>query len=241
MRSYLDFENRAELEAGSSCVRSRPARRGCHRREIARLEAKAAQALSHGPRRAHPGRRPRSPAIPSADCSTTSQRGSPISSRSPGSQIRRGGRSSGLGRFRGESTCIIGHEKGLDREPTTHFGMAARGLPQGGAQNDHGRPLRIRAVAGHTAGAIPGSGRRSGPAEAIARSTDTRLELGVPNVAVIGRRRLSDDRHRQPRADAGARHLQPERGALDPVARHRQAQDARNRHESPRRTWSALG
>ncbi len=64
-----------------------------------------------------------------------------------------------------------------------------------------------------TAGAYPGIGAEErGQAEAIARSTDACLSLGVPNVAVDHRRRRlgrrDRDRHRQPRADARTRDLQ---------------------------------
>jgi acetyl-CoA carboxylase carboxyl transferase subunit alpha len=56
----------------------------------------------------------------------------------------------GLGRFEGESVCILGQEKG------------------------------------HTAGAFPGvDAEERGQAEAIARSIDACLSLGVPNIAVI--------------------------------------------------------
>ncbi len=63
-----------------------------------------------------------------------------------------------------------------------------------------------------TAGAYPGIGAEErGQAEAIARSTELCLGLGVPNVAVIlgegGSGGAIAHRHRQPRADAGARHL----------------------------------
>ena len=66
--------------------------------------------------------------------------------------------------------------------------------------------------------------------------------LGVPNVAVIlgegGSGGADRDRHRQPRADAGARDLQRDlaggRG-LDPVARHHQGAGRRHQHEDHRR------
>ena len=99
-----------------------------------------------------------------------------------------------------------------------------------------------------TAGAYPGiDAEERGQAEAIARSTEACLSLGVPNVAVITRRRRvgrrDRDRHRQPRADAGARDLQRDlagRRRLDPVARRHQGAGSRHQHEDhgagPRRS-----
>ena len=64
---------------------------------------------------------------------------------------------------------------------------APGGLSQGGAAHGTGRPLR-HSGAGlvDTAGAYPGiDAEERGQAEAIARSTEACLALGVPNVAVI--------------------------------------------------------
>jgi acetyl-CoA carboxylase carboxyl transferase subunit alpha len=96
----------------------------------------------------------------------------------------------GFGRFRGESVCIIGHEKGSDTESRIkhNFGMAR---PEG-----YRKAVRLMEMADRfgipvialvdTAGAYPGIGAEErGQAEAIARSTDACLALGVPNVAVI--------------------------------------------------------
>ena len=96
----------------------------------------------------------------------------------------------GFGRFRGESVCIIGHEKGSDTESRLkhNFGMAR---PEG-----YRKAVRLMEMADRfeipvislvdTAGAYPGIGAEErGQAEAIARSTDTCLSLGVPNIAVI--------------------------------------------------------
>ena len=97
---------------------------------------------------------------------------------------------SGFGHFRGESVCIIGHEKGSDTESRIkhNFGMAR---PEG-----YRKAVRLMEMADRfgipvialvdTAGAYPGIGAEErGQAEAIARSTDACLALGVPNVAVI--------------------------------------------------------
>jgi acetyl-CoA carboxylase carboxyl transferase subunit alpha len=96
----------------------------------------------------------------------------------------------GFGRFRGDSVCVIGHEKGSDTESRLkhNFGMAR---PEG-----YRKAVRLMEMADRfdipvitlvdTAGAYPGIGAEErGQAEAIARSTDVSLNLGVPNVAVI--------------------------------------------------------
>src|SRR6202035_3242844 len=96
----------------------------------------------------------------------------------------------GFGRFRGESICVIGHEKGSSTESRLkhNFGMAR---PEG-----YRKAVRLMEMADRfdipvlalvdTAGAYPGIGAEErGQAEAIARSTDACLSLGVPNIAVI--------------------------------------------------------
>lgn len=96
----------------------------------------------------------------------------------------------GFGRFRGQSVCILGQEKGSNTESRLkhNFGMAR---PEG-----YRKAQRIMELADRfglpvislvdTAGAYPGIGAEErGQAEAIARSTDACLALGVPNVAVI--------------------------------------------------------
>jgi acetyl-CoA carboxylase carboxyl transferase subunit alpha len=96
----------------------------------------------------------------------------------------------GFGRFRGESICIIGQEKGSTTESRLkhNFGMAR---PEG-----YRKAARLMEMADHfgipvialvdTAGAYPGIGAEErGQAEAIARSTEVCLSLGVPNIAVI--------------------------------------------------------
>jgi len=96
----------------------------------------------------------------------------------------------GFGRFRGESICVIGHEKGSSTESRLkhNFGMAR---PEG-----YRKAVRLMEMADRfdipvlclvdTAGAYPGiDAEERGQAEAIARSTDACLNLGVPNVAVI--------------------------------------------------------
>jgi acetyl-CoA carboxylase carboxyl transferase subunit alpha len=96
----------------------------------------------------------------------------------------------GVGRFRGRRVAVIGQEKGNDTESRIrhNFGMAR---PEG-----YRKAVRIMELADRfglpvlalvdTAGAYPGIGAEErGQAEAIARSTEACLRLGVPNVAVI--------------------------------------------------------
>ncbi|WP_439543735.1 acetyl-CoA carboxylase carboxyltransferase subunit alpha [Hyphomicrobium sp.] len=96
----------------------------------------------------------------------------------------------GLGRFRGRSVVVIGHEKGSDTEGRIrhNFGMAR---PEG-----YRKAVRLMEMADKfglpiitlvdTAGAYPGIGAEErGQAEAIARSTDKCLAVGVPIITVI--------------------------------------------------------
>lgn len=96
----------------------------------------------------------------------------------------------GLGTFRGRSVMVIGNEKGSDVEGRIkhNFGMA---MPEG-----YRKAVRLMEMADKfnlpvitlvdTAGAYPGIGAEErGQAEAIARSTDCCLKVGVPIVAVI--------------------------------------------------------
>lgn len=96
----------------------------------------------------------------------------------------------GIGRFHGRSVMVIGHEKGSDTESRIrhNFGMA---MPEG-----YRKAVRLMEMAEKfnlpvitlvdTAGAYPGiAAEERGQAEAIARSTDCCLGLGVPIVSVI--------------------------------------------------------
>jgi acetyl-CoA carboxylase carboxyl transferase subunit alpha len=96
----------------------------------------------------------------------------------------------GLGRFEGESVCILGQEKGDDTASRVqhNFGMAR---PEG-----YRKAVRLMQLADRfglpvislidTAGAFPGvEAEERGQAEAIARSTDACLALGAPSIAVI--------------------------------------------------------
>ncbi|MYZ50073.1 acetyl-CoA carboxylase carboxyltransferase subunit alpha [Propylenella binzhouense] len=96
----------------------------------------------------------------------------------------------GLARFRGEAVAVLAQEKGSDTQGRIkhNFGMAR---PEG-----YRKAVRIMELADRfglpvvslvdTAGAYPGIGAEErGQAEAIARSTEMCLKIGVPNVAVV--------------------------------------------------------
>ena len=96
----------------------------------------------------------------------------------------------GLGRFNGQPVMVIGQEKGNDTTSRLkrNFGMAR---PEG-----YRKAVRLMEMADRfglpvisfvdTAGAYPGiDAEERGQAEAIARSTDCCLGLGVPTVSVV--------------------------------------------------------
>ncbi len=96
----------------------------------------------------------------------------------------------GLGRFRGQSVVVMGHEKGHDTTTRLkhNFGMAR---PEG-----YRKAVRLMDMAEQyglpvltfvdTAGAYPGIGAEErGQAEAIARSTEKGLILKVPMIATV--------------------------------------------------------
>jgi acetyl-CoA carboxylase carboxyl transferase subunit alpha len=97
----------------------------------------------------------------------------------------------GIGKFRGRSCMVMGHEKGDDNVESRikhNFGMAK---PEG-----YRKAVRLMEMADRfglpvitfvdTPGAYPGIGAEErGQAEAIARSTDCCLQLGVPMITVV--------------------------------------------------------
>ncbi len=96
----------------------------------------------------------------------------------------------GLASFRGRSVLVMGHEKGSDTKSRVHhnFGMAR---PEG-----YRKAVRLMEMANRfdipvitlvdTAGAYPGIGAEErGQSEAIARSTDCCLSLGVPIITLV--------------------------------------------------------
>jgi len=196
MRSYLDFEKPvAELEAKLDELRALETgdSAAAIREEIIRLEAKAAQALKDLYAELTPWQKTqvaRHPERPHC----LDYVGALITDFVPLSGDRKFGDDpaivGGFGRFRGDSICIIGHEKGSSTESRLkhNFGMAR---PEG-----YRKAVRIMETADRfgipvltfidTAGAYPGiDAEERGQAEAIARSTDCCLGLGVPLVSVI--------------------------------------------------------
>jgi acetyl-CoA carboxylase carboxyl transferase subunit alpha len=196
MRSYLDFEKPvAELEAKVEELRAMGESDDAVAvgEEIARLEVKAALALKELYAELTPWQKTQVARHPQRPHCLDTIAGL-IGNFIPLAGDRKFGDDSaivgGFGRFRGESVCVIGHEKGSDTESRIkhNFGMAR---PEG-----YRKAVRLMKMADRfdipvislvdTAGAYPGIGAEErGQAEAIARSTEACLSLGVPNVAVI--------------------------------------------------------
>ena len=196
MRSYLDFEKPvAEIEAKVEELRAleTPDSAAAIGEEIARLEAKAAQTLKDlyadlTPwQKTQVARHPERPRCLDYICALITDFVALAGDRKFGDDEAIVG---GFGRFRGESICILGHEKGSTTEDRLkhNFGMAR---PEG-----YRKAVRLMQMADRfgipilslvdTEGAYPGIGAEErGQAEAIARSTETCLELGVANIAVI--------------------------------------------------------
>src|SRR5215203_963446 len=196
MRSYLDFEKPvAELEAKVEELRAMQATDNAVAigEDISRLEAKAAQALKELYAELTPWQKTqvaRHPVRPHCSDYIAGL----LTDFVPLAGDRNFGDDpaviAGFGRFRGESICVLGHEKGSTTESRLkhNFGMAR---PEG-----YRKAVRLMEMADKfeipvlalvdTAGAYPGIGAEErGQAEAIARSTAACLDLAVPNVALI--------------------------------------------------------
>src|SRR6266571_3243964 len=196
MRSYLDFEKPvAELEAKIEELRAIQAGGNglAIGEEISRLEVKAAQALEElyaglTPwQKTQVARHPQRPHCLDYVAALVTDFVAFAGDRKFADDEAI---VAGFGRFRGESICVIGHEKGATTESRLrhNFGMAR---PEG-----YRKAVRLMEMADRfaipvlalvdTAGAYPGIGAEErGQAEAIARSTEACLALKVPNVAVI--------------------------------------------------------
>src|SRR3954469_10172668 len=196
MRSYLDFEKPvAELEAKAEELRAMQAGDDAANiaDEIVRLQTKAAQALRDLYSELTPWQKTQVARHPQRPHCLDY-----INALIPEFIAFAGDRKfaedeaivGGFGRFRGESVCVIGHEKGSSTESRLkhNFGMAR---PEG-----YRKAVRLMEMADRfdipvlclvdTAGAYPGiDAEERGQAEAIARSTEACLNLGVPNVSVI--------------------------------------------------------
>jgi acetyl-CoA carboxylase carboxyl transferase subunit alpha len=196
MRSYLDFEKPvAALEAKVEELRALQSGGDAIAigEEIGRIEAKAAAALEdlYGTltpwQKTQVARHPQRPHCLDYIAAMITEFVPLAGDRKHGDDPAVIG---GFGRFHGESVCVIGHEKGSDTDSRLkhNFGMAR---PEG-----YRKAVRLMTMADRfdipvialidTAGAYPGIGAEErGQAEAIARSTEACLEIGVPNVAAI--------------------------------------------------------
>jgi acetyl-CoA carboxylase carboxyl transferase subunit alpha len=196
MRSYLDFEKPvAELEAKIEELRAMQAGGDAVAigDELTRLEAKAAQALKDLYANLTPWQKTQVARHPERPHCLDYVAGL-LTEFTPFAGDRKFGEDAaivgGFGRFRGQAVCVLGHEKGSSTENRIkhNFGMAR---PEG-----YRKAARLMGMADRfdipvislvdTPGAYPGiDAEERGQAEAIARSTQACLELGVPNVAVI--------------------------------------------------------
>ena len=196
MRSYLDFEKPvAELEAKVEELRAVSARGGAVSigEELTKLEAKAAKALADLYKDLTPWQKTLVARHPQRPRFLDFVQGL-VTDFTPLAGDRKFGEDQaivgGLGRFRGVPVCVIGQEKGTDTKSRLahNFGMAR---PEG-----YRKAVRLMDLADRfdmpvlclvdTAGAFPGiDAEERGQAEAIARSTDASLALGVANVAVV--------------------------------------------------------
>jgi acetyl-CoA carboxylase carboxyl transferase subunit alpha len=196
MRSYLDFEKPvAEIEAKVDELRALQARGdGVDlAAEIEQLQAKADSALADLYATLTPwqktlvARHPQRPHFQDYCTQLVSEFTPLAGDRKYGEDAAIVG---GLGRIGGRAVCVIGQEKGHDTPSRLkhNFGMAR---PEG-----YRKAVRLMELADRfglpivsfvdTAGAYPGIGAEErGQAEAIARSTEAGLAVGVPSVAVV--------------------------------------------------------
>ncbi|MEO1200254.1 MAG: acetyl-CoA carboxylase carboxyltransferase subunit alpha [Pseudomonadota bacterium] len=196
MKAYLDFEKPvADLEGKIAELRAlaEPDDAVSIHDEVERLETKAAQALKdiYGKltpwQKTQVARHPGRPHFVDYVAALITDFVPLAGDRGFGEDAAIQG---GPGRFNGQPVMVIGHEKGHDTETRLkhNFGMAR---PEG-----YRKAVRLMEMADRfslpvlsfvdTAGAYPGiDAEARGQAEAIARSTDACLALGVPNVAVI--------------------------------------------------------
>jgi acetyl-CoA carboxylase carboxyl transferase subunit alpha len=196
MRAYLDFEKPvADLEAKVEELRalSNGGDTASIGEELTKLEAKAAKALSELYANLTPWQKTQVARHPQRPHFVDYVKGL-IAEFTPLAGDRHFGDDGaiigGFGRFLGQPVCVMGQEKGANTESRLehNFGMAR---PEG-----YRKAVRLMELADRfdlpvislvdTAGAFPGiDAEERGQAEAIARSTEASLGLGVPNVAVI--------------------------------------------------------
>lgn len=196
MRSYLEFEKPvADLEGQIQELRVLAERGEAVdvKEEIERLEAKAAEALKELYQKLTPWQKTQVARHPDRP-HFVDYVARLIEDFTPLAGDRKFAEDAailgGFGMFRGRQVAVLGHEKGSDTATRLkhNFGMAK---PEG-----YRKAVRLMELADRfdlpvislvdTAGAYPGIGAEErGQAEAIARSTEKCLQLGVPNVAVI--------------------------------------------------------
>ena len=186
-RTYLDFERPiAELDSQIEAALAEG-------KDISDLEAKAKEQLKTlygkiGPwEKTHVARHPARPHY-SAYIKAL------ISDYTPLSGDRKFGDDhallGGLGKLRGRSVVVMGHEKGTDTETRLkhNFGMAnPEGYRKAVRLMDMAERFNLPVISFvDTAGAFPGRGAEErGQAEAIARSIDRGLSLKVPFISII--------------------------------------------------------
>lgn len=196
MRAYLSFETPvADIDARIDELRALVAKgeSPALSEEVAKLEAKSAKTLTDLYAQLTPWQKTQVARMPDRPHFVDYIKGL-IEDFTPLAGDRKFGEDAaivgGLGRFRGEAICVMGHEKGADTASRLdhNFGMAR---PEG-----YRKAARLMELADRfglpvvslvdTAGAWPGiDAEERGQAEAIARATDASLSLGAPNVAVI--------------------------------------------------------
>jgi acetyl-CoA carboxylase carboxyl transferase subunit alpha len=194
MRSYLDFEKPvAELDSKVDELRTMAAGGTDIADEVAKIEEKAGQALAELYANLSPWQKTLVARHPQRPHFSDFVNGL-ITEFTPLAGDRKFSEDAallgGFGRFRGEAICVMGQEKGATTESRLkhNFGMAR---PEG-----YRKAVRLMEMAERfgipvlslvdSAGAYPGIGAEErGQAEAIARSTDFCLSLGVPNVSII--------------------------------------------------------
>lgn len=196
MQTYLDFEKPvADLEGKIAELKSLASADQAVSidEEVARLSARAEEALVDIYRKLTPWQKTQVARHPQRPHFSDYVKGL-ISEWTPLAGDRKfaedAALQAGFGRFNGQPVAILGQEKGNSTETRLkhNFGMAR---PEG-----YRKAVRIMEMADRfgipvisfvdTAGAFPGiDAEERGQAEAIARSTEKSLELGVPNLAII--------------------------------------------------------
>ena len=196
MRSYLSFETPvADIDARIDELRSLAAKNDSPAlgEEVVKLEAKSAKTLADLYATLTPWQKTQVARVQGRPHFADYIKGL-IEDFTPLAGDRKFGEDAaivgGLGRFRGQPVCIMGHEKGEDTASRLehNFGMAR---PEG-----YRKAARLMELADKfdlpvislvdTPGAWPGvDAEERGQAEAIARATDMSLSLGAPNIAII--------------------------------------------------------